>query len=491
MPALQDVFKAQGVDQEVTRVAAFRSRREDKIRMPNCSNCIEALMILLGTDRRNIMPKHFSLIAEFLRSEVCLVSINYKLNNSFFESEYFGLWEALTGIEYSRITDSNHQYKILLVETDSHQKICNALSAHTTLEYLLTVTRIEGKLHLYIGKRLDEEFISIDKLIAINANTENIKDIDSIKRISSILHHRVIKKLASDDILTPCSDEELVVNLENKFSEKHFNRAFSGLNPLRDYLIYQYYDFLGNRTLGGFNGQTDINNDTVLTGASAVWCRELPFDWGFEGLLRSLLLNNEVSNLSGGGELLEHELAKIQHYLLYKGIPKNIISFTLHNDLFWPVFCKDKNEAKAFASIGFNSVKNNDDNYSDDILFTKKIVRILIAMDSLAKTFKYKHIVIIQPTIHDYPNQLDLFQMLQASSETKIDITRSAKYHERANNRVNMILARLKSIKLNSLIIEDGRQLFKDKDEMMFYDHVHLTRKGVQKVCSWLVERHF
>ena len=92
-------------------------------------------------------------------------------------------------------------------------------------------------------------------------------------------------------------------------------------------MIYQLYDFLGNRTLEGFNGVQDINSGIVLTGGSSVWCREQPFSWGLEGNLRKILDTDfQISNLAGCGETLTEEVQKIQHYIKHKGVPKVIIN---------------------------------------------------------------------------------------------------------------------------------------------------------------------
>ena len=84
--------------------------------------------------------------------------------------------------------------------------------------------------------------------------------------------------------------------------------------------------------MNGFDGSKAMRNEYVLTGGSAAWCREHPYRKGLAYMLEKRF-QEPVANLSGCGENLEHELGKISHYLMYKGIPKAVISFTGFNDI--------------------------------------------------------------------------------------------------------------------------------------------------------------
>ena len=480
---LKNYLENLGISTEASLKCEFHSISKTLISFPFDATDEELILLLLGSNPSNLKEEHRTLIRDYLRKFTIKLAYCSRTDRNLFAREYVGLWDSLLSTSFDQNNSNISDTRLILIEHDAEIPIKELVDRYINLECILLVTRVSCKLELNcLIKKEDGSFVD---LRAVNSGQVQLNSSDNkkVQQLNKIIYFRELfdQKPSWQGIL-PVSHNSYDDNI---FENEHWNRAFRGQFQGRDSLIYQFYDFLGNRTLEGFNGKQDINRGLVLTGGSSVWCREQPFSWGIEGNLRKILGRRfEISNLAGCGETFTEEVQKVQHYLKYKGIPKAIVSYTGFNDINAIQYSKTILEHRRQTSVGFFSREYGKEVSESSLTsFIKRINFDLNIANYLAGEFNYKHYIFLQPSIFSSDHQYKLLSSTKCHLSSIEQLSRM-----RGEATPGLYLSWMRSLfeanPYTNLKLVDWSDLFDQCEDLMFYDWVHLSRAGCAKVSE-------
>ena len=479
METVKKLFEQKSINLQESNIGELKSLNETTLILPKECTWIELIFALIGSKKNEIDKHHLSIIKEYLIKITRIENICTENPEIFFQEEYLGLTDVILGFDTTMLK-SNNPYIILAV-TDDFNNVNNIITKFKSAKLILIATRIEGKFHLIPLVQTKNGFITITR--STEEYDASVSEVN-IKRLKSLFFAReLIDNSNSKTSILPHMSTNYDIS---QFENNHFNRDYKPQNIGRDYLAYQFYDALGNRTLDGFNGIKDDREGIVLTGGSSMWCREHPFQWTIEGNLRrdSKL---KISNLAGCGEILDHEFGKLQHYIKYKGVPRIVISYTFYNDLYSLNETDSILESRFMNSIGYFLTYSSEASQIEHSGFYKRIIFILKLFDYLATENKYKHYLIMQPYLFRSSKQQELltnYPSMYCEKSIK-SIKSRIKYAELRSNYISEVAT---SMKFKSIEFLDWRDYLKNEDKLMFYDWVHLSRMGAKKISNALLD---
>ena len=409
---IANALKAEGYKIEYKICQSIYESGNNEVTLPVASKNIGALILILLATRLELLDERIRQVIEnTIAEEIQFAVIRKNLDESIFNEEYAEIWKDLLGLENNK-RGQEEKAKILLVTTDCqdiNKEIVNLLKPQT--EAIFIAYRISNALRLSIYFKTKDGFEDINN-IRINTKIGDV-DIETLRKLQE-----------PGTPPLPREDSVILKEIENEpelFEKSHWNRSFCGLNKNRDNIVYQYYDYLGNRTMNGFDGSKAMRNEYVLTGGSAAWCREHPYRKGLAYMLEKRF-QEPVANLSGCGENLEHELGKISHYLMYKGIPKAVISFTGFNDIAGSPYAPSPTTGKMLSQVGYYSHTTENWKFWNINTFIRKMNFIANQLNSMAMQYNYKHWIFLQPDCLQDDKQKMLLRESRLNPGIEVDI---------------------------------------------------------------------
>jgi len=283
--------------------------------------------------------------------------------------------------------------------------------------------------------------------------------------------------------------------LHGLYTKNWFNFSF----PVRFFpnssLILGHFDLLGNRTLNGFRNNRSrhyssphYTKNIILTGGSTPYCSELPYESCLEAKL-SHATNSNVHNIGGPAEKIANEYSKLVHCLIHQKNPQFVCSVSGFNNLYNPFLIASPSNflGTNSSSVGVTQILDYEKFDHDDSFICKYFIEYFNLFNDLALRFNYKHYYFFQPVIWDNEKQVRKYEDSDFRDKYAFDpksYQLLKKRHACTQGLIDRILSICSRAKFSNLVITDCRHIFKDDSSLGFFDPMHLTREGCDRLVA-------